>query len=190
MMLLLNHWLTLITLVTLPLSFAVTVLITRRSQKHFANQQRELGELNSHIEEMYGGHLVVKAFNYEGKSRERFRAINQRLYAAGWQAQFMSGIIMPLLSFVNNMGYVFIAVVGSIFVTRGLMAIGHVQAFFQYSRRFSHPIVQTANITNLLQSTIAAAERVFQLLDEEEEAPDREGARGNSHPGEMCNLKM
>lgn len=187
MMLLINHWLTLITLVTLPLSFAITVLITRHSQKHFARQQKELGELNGHIEEMYGGHLVVKAFNYEKHSLERFQNINQRLYAAGWQAQFLSGIIMPLLALVNNMGYVFIAVVGSIFVTRGLIAIGHVQAFFQYSKRFSHPIVQTANIANLLQSTIAAAERIFQLLDEEEEIPDRKGAleqflpRGNVH---------
>ena len=187
MMLLINHWLTFITLLTLPLSFAITTLVTRHSQKHFANQQRELGELNGHIEEMYGGHLVVKAFNYEKESLERFKTINRRLYAAGWQAQFLSGIIMPLLALVNNMGYVFIAVVGSIFVTRGLIAIGHVQAFFQYSKRFSHPIVQTANIANLLQSTIAAAERVFRLLDEDEEIPDREEAleqfspRGNVH---------
>ncbi len=176
MMLLINHWLTLITLVTLPLSFAITVLITRHSQRHFANQQRELGELNGHIEEMYGGHLIVKAFSYEDKSLERFQAINQHLYTAGWQSQFLSGIIMPLLALVNNMGYIFIAVVGSIFVTRGLIAIGDVQAFFQYSKRFSHPIVQTANIANLLQSTIAAAERVFDLLDEEEEEPDHEKA--------------
>lgn len=182
MMLTINGWLTLITLVTLPLSFFVTTLIARHSQKQFAAQQRELGALNGHVEEMYGGHLIVKAFNYEKQSLNRFKAINQRLYEAGWKAQFMSGIIMPLLGFISNIGYVLIAIVGSIFVTQGRIALGDVQAFFQYSRQFSHPIVQTANIANILQSTIAAAERVFELLDEGEEVADTKGALADFAP--------
>jgi ATP-binding cassette subfamily B multidrug efflux pump len=182
MMATINRWLTLITLVTLPLSFYVTAQVTRHSQKQFAAQQEELGALNGHVEEMYGGHLIVKAFNYEKESLARFQTINQRLYEAGWKAQFMSGIIMPLLGFINNIGYVLIAIVGSIFVTQGTIALGDVQAFFQYSRQFTHPIVQTANIANILQSTIAAAERVFKLLDEEEEIADAEQALNHFAP--------
>jgi len=182
MMLTINRWLTLIALVTLPLSFSAATLVARFSQKQFAAQQRELGALNGHVEEMYGGHLIVKAFNYEGRSLDRFRAINGRLYEAEWKAQFMSGIIMPLLGFINNIGYVFIAIIGSIFVTQGRLALGDVQAFFQYSRQFTHPIVQTANIANILQSTIAAAERVFELLDEEEEVTDPEEALAHFAP--------
>ncbi|MGI6143134.1 MAG: ABC transporter ATP-binding protein [bacterium] len=182
MMATINRWLTLITLVTLPLSFYVTAQVTRHSQKQFAAQQEELGALNGHVEEMYGGHLIVKAFNYEKESLARFQTINQRLYEAGWKAQFMSGIIMPLLGFINNIGYMLIAIVGSIFVTQGTIALGDVQAFFQYSRQFTHPIVQTANIANILQSTIAAAERVFKLLDEEEEIADAEKALNHFAP--------
>ncbi|HHX73573.1 MAG TPA: ABC transporter ATP-binding protein [Firmicutes bacterium] len=172
LMLTISGWLTLIVLVTLPLSFIVTRMVTRYSQKQFAAQQRELGLLNAHIEEMFGGHLIVKAFNHEAKSIAAFKSVNERLYEAGWKAQFVSGIIMPLLNLVHNVGYILMAVVGAIFVTRGQMQIGNVQAFFQYSRQFNQPIMQAANIANIFQSTIAAAERVFELLDEAEEIPD------------------
>ncbi|NLN07116.1 MAG: ABC transporter ATP-binding protein [Firmicutes bacterium] len=176
LMLTISGWLTLIVLVTLPLSFFVTRTVTRYSQHQFAAQQRELGLLNAHVEEMFGGHLIVKAFNREASSVAAFKAINERLYAAGWRAQFVSGIIMPLLNLVHNMGYILMAVVGAVFVTRGQIQIGDVQAFFQYSRQFNQPILQVANFTNIFQSAIAAAERVFELLDEEEEVPDGKNA--------------
>ncbi len=172
MMLAISGWLTLIASVTLPASFLITVLITRRSQKHFAAQQKELGELNGHVEEIYGGHMIVKAFGREKEAITRFEEINDRLYEAGWKAQFISGVMMPLLSFVGNIGYVLISVVGAVFVIQGRVAIGDVQAFIQYARHFSHPIVQTANIANIFQATIAAAERVFEILDEAEEEDD------------------
>jgi ATP-binding cassette subfamily B protein len=135
-----------------------------------------LGQLNGHVEEMYTGHTIVKAFGHEAQSIQRFNAINDRLYAAGWKAQFVSGIIMPLMTFVSNLGYVLVSVVGGVLVTGGHMAIGDIQAFIQYAQQFTWPIVQTANIANVLQSTIAAAERVFELLDEAEEIPERADA--------------
>ena len=177
MMLTISPLMTLIAAVTLPLSFLVTAGIAKRSQKHFAAQQKALGELNGHVEEMYTGHKVVKAFGHEGESIDTFNAINERLYEAGWKAQFISGVIMPLMSFINNVGYVLVTVVGGILVTRRSIEIGDVQAFIQYSRQFTMPIVQTANIANILQSTIASAERVFELLDEPEENPDRDDAK-------------
>ena len=139
-------------------------------------QQEALGELNGHVEEMYTGHQIIKALVREN-SIEGFNNINNRLYDAGWRAQFISGIIMPLMGFIGNISYVLISVVGSIFVTRGTIDIGNIQAFIQYSRQFSQPIAQTANIANIIQSTIASAERVFEFLDEGEEIPDREDAK-------------
>jgi ATP-binding cassette subfamily B protein len=176
MMLTISALLTLIVLVTLPLYVLVTGLVAKRSQRYFAAQQKELGQLNGHVEEMYTGHTIVKAFGHEAQSIQRFNAINDRLYVAGWKAQFVSGIIMPLMTFVSNLGYVFVSVVGGILVTRGQIAIGDIQAFIQYAQQFTWPIVQTANIANVLQSTIAAAERVFELLDEAEEIPERADA--------------
>jgi ATP-binding cassette subfamily B multidrug efflux pump len=173
MMLTISFWLTLIAIVTLPVSMIVAAVIASRSQKLFAKQQKSLGELNGHVEEMYTGHKIVKAFGHEDESVEKFGAINDRLYDAGWKAQFISGIIFPLLNFVNNIGYVLVAVVGSIFVTQRSITIGDVQAFIQYSRQFSMPIVQTANIMNVIQLAVASAERVFELLDEAEQVPDR-----------------
>ena len=172
MMLTISPWLTLITLVTLPISVIATKMIATRSQKQFIKQQRTLGQLNGHIEEMYTGHKVVKAFGKEKDSINEFEQINDELYDAGWKAQFISGIIMPVMSFINNIGYVIVTVAGGIFVTRGTIAIGDVQAFIQYSRQFTQPIAQTANIANIIQSTIASAERVFEILDEEEEVSD------------------
>lgn len=172
MMLTISPWLTLIFAVVLPLSGLVTKAAAKRSQIFFAGQQRELGLLNGHVEEMYTGHQIVKAFGHEPESIERFDTINERLYEAGWKAQFVSGLIMPLLSFINNVGYVLVCVAGGIFVTGGVITIGDLQAFIQYSRQFTQPIVQTANIINIIQSTIASAERVFEILDEAEEIPD------------------
>jgi ATP-binding cassette subfamily B multidrug efflux pump len=172
MMLTISPIMTLIALVTLPLSFLVTIGVAKRSQKFFAAQQKALGELNGHVEEMYTGHKVVKAFGHEGTSIADFDTINERLYDAGWKAQFISGIIMPAMSFISNIGYVVVCVVGGVFVTKGTIALGDVQAFIQYSRQFAWPIVQTANIANMIQSTIASAERVFELMDESEEIPE------------------
>jgi len=172
MMLTINPMLTLITLFVLPASFLVTRIIARKSQKYFARQQKILGKLNGHVEEMYTGHKIVKAFNYEKQSIEQFSQLNEKLYNTGWKAQFISGMIMPLMIAISNLSYVFIVILGGIAVTKGTMTIGNVQAFIQYSRQFTHPIVQTANIANIIQSTIAAAERVFEVLDEKEQSPE------------------
>ena len=172
MMLTISPTLTLVTLVTLPLSLAVTSGVARRSQRYFAGQQKTLGELNGHVEEMYSGHRIVKAFGRERASIKRFNETNDRLYEYAWKAQFVSGIIMPLMGFVNNLGFVIVCVAGGVFVLRRSMEIGDVQAFINYSRQFTHPIVQTASIANIIQSTVASAERVFEILDETEEIPD------------------
>lgn len=172
MMLTISPLLTLILILTLPLSAIATKQIASKSQKHFIGQQSSLGELNGHVEEMFTGHQVVKAFGYEKKSQQTFDQINAKLYEAGWRAQFISGIIMPVMSFIGNIGYVLVCIVGGILATNGSIEIGDIQAFIQYTRQFTMPIAQTANIANLIQSTIASAERVFEVLDEEEEAPE------------------
>ena len=173
MMLTISPLMTLIAFVTLPLCAIVTKQIASRSQKYFAEQQKDLGELNGHVEEMYTGHKIIKAFGHEDESIDKFNEINERLYKGSWEAQFISGIIMPLLNFINNIGYVLVCVVGGIMVTKRKIEIGDIQAFIQYSKQFTQPIVQTANIINILQSTVASAERVFELLDETEEIPDK-----------------
>ncbi|GAB6156588.1 hypothetical protein JCM17380_53410 [Desulfosporosinus burensis] len=172
MMLSISPLLTLIVVLTLPLYVVITINIAKRSQKHFANQQKSLGELNGHVEEMFAGHKLVKAFGREEESIKTFNSINDQLYTAGYKAQFISGIIMPLMRLVSNLGYVIICVVGGVFATRGTISIGDILAFIQYSRQFTMPIVQTANIANIIQSTIASAERIFELLDETEEVSD------------------
>lgn len=169
MMLTISPWLTLIAFVSLPLSLFVIQPILKRSQKQFANQQKSLGQLNGHIEEMYTGHSVVKAFGHEKKAVEQFDEVNEKLYEAGRKAQFISGIIQPLMTLIGNFSYVVISVVGGILVTQRAISIGDIQAFITYSKQFTQPIMQTANIANIIQSTVAAAERVFELLDEEEE---------------------
>ena len=182
MMLTISPLLTAITIVVLPLSFLVTRIIAPKSQKYFADQWKNIGDLNGHIEEMYTGHTIVKAFGHERKSIERFNAINEKVYNASWRAQFVSGLLFPLMTFINNIGYVAVAVAGGILVTRKAIAIGDIQAFIQYSRQFTMPIAQTANIANILQSTVASAERVFELLDEPEEKPDAADAVVLSNP--------
>ena len=174
MMLTINVWLTLICLVVLPVGVFCTRPIIKKSQKFFGSQQKELGKMNGHVEEVYSGHKIIKAFNREKISIEEFEEINKRLYNAGWKAQFVSGIIMPLMQFINNVAYVAIAVAGGLFVTGGTITIGDIQAFTRYIRQFTQPISQVANIVNILQSTAASAERVFELLDENEEVKELE----------------
>ncbi|AZU62100.1 ABC transporter ATP-binding protein [Neobacillus mesonae] len=169
MMLSISPLMTLIVVVTLPLSFIATASIAKKSQRYFKGQQKTLGQLNGHVEEMYTGHKIIKVFGREKKSIEEFEEINEKLYDAGWKAQFVSGMIMPIMSFINNIGYVLVSVAGGILVTKKAIEIGDIQAFIQYARQFSQPITQTAQIANVIQSTIASAERVFEILDESEE---------------------
>lgn len=176
MMLSISPLMTLIAVLTLPVSIIAITSIAKRSQKQFIRQQKELGELNGHVEEMYTGHKIIKVFGREQRSQEQFDDINGRLYDAGWKAQFISGVIMPIMSFIGNIGYVLVSVVGGILVTKKSIEIGDVQAFIQYARQFTMPITQTANIANIIQSTVASAERVFEILDEEEEVKEA------SHP--------
>jgi ATP-binding cassette subfamily B multidrug efflux pump len=182
LMLTISPLLSLIVVLTLPLSLFVTVGVAKRSQNYFRRQQRALGELNGHVEEMYTGHKIVKAFGREGQSVAEFNERNEQLYNAGWRAQFVSGIIMPLMRFIGNIGYVFVAVVGGIMVTRGAIAIGDVQAFIQYAQQFTQPIIQLANFANVIQSAMASAERIFELLDEQEEVPEAADAKVIEHP--------
>lgn len=176
MMLSISPIMTLIALVTLPVCVVLTIIIAKKSQKYFAKQQKSLGELNGHVEEMFTGHRIVKVFGHEKESIEKFQKVNEELYHAGWKAQFMSGIIMPALNFVNNLGYVFICIIGGLLVAKRTIDVGDIQAFIQYMRNFTQPIVQTANIANVIQGTIASAERVFEILDEEEQLPDVQDA--------------
>lgn len=177
MMLTISPILTLIVVVTLPLYIAATIFVAKKSQGYFAAQQKELGQLSGHVEEMYTGHKIVKAFGQEKASIEKFEAINNELYSAGWKAQFVSGIMFPLMNFISNLGYVAISIVGGIWITRNLLGLGDILAFIQYSRSFTMPIAQTANIANVIQSTIACAERVFEILDEPEEVADSPDAK-------------
>ncbi len=181
-MLTISPLLSLIVVLTLPLSLVVTMGIAKRSQEYFRRQQRALGELNGHVEEMYTGHKIVKAFGREGQSIAEFAERNEKLYNAGWRAQFVSGIIMPLMRFIGNIGYVFVAVVGGIMVTQRAIAIGDVQAFIQYAQQFTQPITQLANFANVIQSAMASAERIFELLDEQEEIPEAASAKVIEHP--------
>jgi ATP-binding cassette subfamily B protein len=174
MMLSISPLLTLVTMVILPASIALTLLIAKYSQRFFAEQQRCLGRLNGHVEEMFTGHKIIKAFGREKESCQTFGAVNDELYISGWKAQFISGMIMPALSFVSNIGYVLICVAGGLMVAERALAIGDIQAFIQYMRTFTQPILQTANIVNIFQSTIASAERVFEVLDEAEEIPEKD----------------
>ncbi|QTA38895.1 ABC transporter ATP-binding protein [Thermosipho ferrireducens] len=176
MMLTISPLLTLVTLVILPLSAGIIGFIIKKSQKYFKMQQKSIGDVNGHVEEMFGGLVVVKAYNKEEESIKAFEKYNEELYNAAWRAQFVSGITMPLMRFVSNLGYVIVAVVGGIMVTRRTIALGDVQAFIQYSNQFSQPIAQIGSILNMIQSTVAAAERVFEILDEEEEIPDSRDA--------------
>ncbi len=182
MMLTISPIMTLITMGMLPISALVSIFVAKRSQKFFAQQQRILGDLNGHVEEMFSGHTIIKAFGLEQDAIDEFVEINQGLYNNSWKAQFISGTLMPLIRFVGNIGYVAIAVAGGVFASRGMIKIGDIQAFIQYSRQFTQPITQMASMANVLQSTIAAAERVFELLDEKEEPADKLGSKLLENP--------
>lgn len=173
MMLIISPLLTLVVLITIPLSLFTVRLVASFSQKHFVRQQNELGQINGHIEEMFTGHQVVKAYGHEEKAINQFERINERLYQSGRKAQFISGMMMPLMMFISNLGYVFVSIVGGILVLNGSIRIGDVQAFIQYSQQFSQPMAQAAGIANMIQSAIASAERVFALLDEAEERQEQ-----------------
>ncbi|MEC1561125.1 ABC transporter ATP-binding protein [Bacillus haynesii] len=172
MMLLISPVLTLVVFITVPLSMLAVRFIASFSQKHFGAQQKELGDINGHVEEMFTGHQEVKAFGHEEKAIQQFDEVNERLYQSGWKAQFISGLMMPMMTFIGNLGYVFVSITGGIFVLNGTLLIGGVQAFIQYTQQFSQPLVQAAGIANTIQSAIASAERVFSLLDEEEETEE------------------
>ena len=182
MMLTISWLLTLVVVLTLPLSVALVARIAKRSQGHFVKQQKALGALNAHVSEMYSGHTIVTAFGHEARSIETFKKLNDDYYDGAWRAQFMSGVMMPIMMFVGNLGYVFTAIVGSYLVTRNSIAIGDVQAFIQYARQFSMPISQLSGIANSIQLTVVAAERVFELLDEAEETPDSATAVALTRP--------
>ena len=168
MMLTISGTLTLVTLITVPISALVIGLIAPRSQKSFAAQQKSLGILNNQVEETYSGHVVVKSYNHEETEIKTFEEKNDQLYQASRNAQFLSGLIMPLMAFVRNLGYLVVAVVGGVFVANGTVTLGNVQAMLQYSNQFNQPIREMANLINMIQATVASAERVFEVLDEEE----------------------
>ncbi|WEG72849.1 ABC transporter ATP-binding protein [Vagococcus intermedius] len=175
MMFSINWQLTLVALATVPLSLIVVMFVAPKSQRHFAAQQKSLGLLNNQTEETYSGHNVIKSFNYEEKAIEVFEEQNEKLYDAGRRAQFISAMIMPMMNFIKNLGYVFIAVLGGIKVANGRMDLGDVQAFLQYTNQFSQPITQMANLMNTIQSTVASAERVFEVLDQAEMSDEKSG---------------
>jgi ATP-binding cassette subfamily B multidrug efflux pump len=172
MMLTISWQMTLIALLMIPLSGVVVMLVVRRSQRYFTQQQDYLGHVNGHVEEMFGGHLVMKAFNGEARSIEKFDELNTTLYGAAWKSQFLSGMMFPVMNFIGNIGYVAIAIAGGYLAAHQAITVGDIQAFIQYVRSFMRPITQTANISNVLQQTAAAAERIFAFLDEEEEIAD------------------
>jgi ATP-binding cassette, subfamily B, multidrug efflux pump len=171
-----------IALVTVPIVALITVTIAKRSRVQFTTQWKTTGELNGHVEEMFTGHEIVKAFGQQDAAIEKFATSNDRLYASSAKAQFISGIIMPSMNFISNLNYVVVAVIGGIQVASGTLTIGSVQAFIQYSRQFSQPMAQIGSMFNLLQSGVASAERVFVLLDTEEQAPDHVPAQTITNP--------
>jgi ATP-binding cassette subfamily B protein len=174
MMLTISWQMTLVALLIIPLSGVVVMLIVRQSQKYFTQQQDFLGHVNGHVEEMFGGHRVMKAFSGEARSIRQFEGLNNTLYGSAWKSQFLSGLIMPIMNVIGNLGYVAIAILGGALAFRNMITVGDIQAFIQYVRSFTQPIMQIANISNVLQQTAAAAERIFTFLGEEEEIPDIE----------------
>jgi len=172
MMLSISWLMTLVALVTLPLSLIGISLIIKKSQKYFKQQQEYLGHINGHVEEMYGGHVVIKAFNGEARSVQKFDEINATLYSSAWISQFLSHLMMPFMRIMSNLGYVAVCILGGYLAIKKTITVGDIQAFISYVRSFNEPIMQIANISNVLQQTAAAAERVFEFLEEQEEVPD------------------
>ena len=184
MMFSINFYMTLIAICIAPISFIFIIAIVKKSQKHFTNQQKYLGNVNGHVEEMYGGHTVVKAFCGEDESLETFDEYNGKLYESAWKSQFLAGIMQPIMTFVSNLGYVGVCILGGYLAVSQGLAVGDIQAFIQYVRQFTQPIAQIANISNVLQQTVAAAERVFEFLDEDEEVPESENPITVNESGE------
>jgi ATP-binding cassette subfamily B protein len=172
MMFSISWQMTVVSLLIIPLTLGIVQFIVRRSQRYFRQQQDYLGHVNGHIEEMFGGHVEVKAFNAEARSIQKFSRLNRTLYETAWKSQFLSGIMMPIMNFVGNLGYVGVVVVGGYLAVRKAITVGDIQAFIQYIRSFNQPLMQLANISNILQQTAAAAERVFEFLEEREETPE------------------
>ena len=176
---------TLVSLVILPVATVIVRFIVKKSQKFFQRQQEYLGHVNGQVEEIYGGHNIVKAFNGEEKAIEAFQKQNRELYRSGWRSQFLSGLMHPLMNFLGNVGYVAVAILGGYFAIQGKITVGNIQSFIQYSRQFTQPIAQIAQVSGMLQSMVAAAERVFTFLEEKEEIPEienpksTEGLKGN-----------
>lgn len=189
MMVWISPLLALVALVTVPLSVFVATKVGKRSQPHFVQQWKSTGKLNAHIEEMYTGHALVKVFGRQDESAQEFAEQNEALYEAGFKAQFNSGIMQPLMFFVSNLNYVLVAVVGGLRVASGALSIGDVQAFIQYSRQFSMPLTQVASMANLVQSGVASAERVFELLDAEEQEPDSPSVERLERPAGQVSLE-
>ena len=174
MMFWINWAMTLVALLVIPLSLVVVSLIVRRSQGYFKEQQEYLGHVNGHVEEMFGGHLMMKAFNGEARSIETFDGFNESLHEVAWKSQFLSGLLFPIMTFIGNLGYVAVAIMGGYLTIRRAITVGDIQAFIQYVRTFTQPLMQLANVSNVLQQTAAASERVFEFLEEEEEARETE----------------
>ncbi|NLJ31610.1 MAG: ABC transporter ATP-binding protein, partial [Clostridiales bacterium] len=172
MMFSISWQMTLVALGIIPVSMGFILTIVKKSQKHFTAQQEYLGHVNGHIEEMYGSHVVVKAFNGEADSVQKFGTFNNTLYVSAWKSQFLSGLLMPIMNFISNLGYVAICILGGYLAVNGKLSVGDIQAFMQYVRRFTQPMTQVANISNILQQTAAAAERIFAFLEQPEEQPE------------------
>ncbi len=193
MMLSISPLMTLIALLILPLSVGLISVIVKRSQKYFKNQQEYLGHVNGQVEEVYGGHNIVKAFNKEADVIAEFDRDNDMLYESAWKSQFLSGMMMPIMQFVGNLGYVAVVILGGWLAIKDVIEVGDIQSFIQYVRNFTQPIQQVAQVANTLQSTAAASERVFEFLEEEEEdqtAPDAVSIQGLEGRVEFCNVKF
>lgn len=186
MMLTISGVMTVAALVIIPIGMFVISMIIKRSQKFFAQQQAFLGNVNGQVEELYGGHLVVQAFNGQGDAIEKFDKTNEKLYQSAWKSQFLSGLMQPLMSFVGNLGYVLISILGGFLVIKNYIEVGDIQSFIQYVRQFNQPLNQIAQISNQLQATAASAERIFAFLAEEEEpVTENDSVKVTRHDGEV-----
>ena len=187
MMVSINLVMTGITLVMLPVSLVLIMVVGKLSQKHFRAQQEKLGEINGQVEETFSGHAIVRAFNQEQACEERFEETNDKLYESAWKSQFLSGLMQPVMNFVGNLGYVAVALAGSVFAVQGAITVGDIQAFIQYVKNFTQPITQLTQVSNVLQQMAAAAERIFAFLEEEEVAPEEPKAQTSQVP---CNVEF
>ena len=185
MMLSINVEMTLIALLVIPLSLILVKVVVKRSQKYFRAQQKKLGEINGQIEETFSGQAIVRAFNKEDAALATFRETNEALYQSAWRSQFLSGLMMPIMGFVSNLGYVAVAIAGAIFAVQGRITVGDIQAFIQYVKNFTQPITQLAQVANVLQQMAAAAERIFEFLEAPEEAPEQPKAKAADVPGDV-----